>query len=142
MSRDCPPIVFLSHVSSDRWVAKQLQLRMQERGAEVFLDETDVEHGDDIEEAIIDALDRSTEIVALLTPAALQSHYIWLELGHFWAARKRIVALLYGLDQKGLSTSERIPIFLKKIKVLALDEVERYMNELEARVKAAGGGDG
>jgi hypothetical protein len=47
--------VFISHASIDTWVARQLASHIEQCGADSFLDETDIKHGDDFEDRILDA---------------------------------------------------------------------------------------
>ncbi len=47
---------------------------------------------------------------------------------------KRIVAVLYGLEPKEISTDERIPALLEKIHLLPIDDIELYSVQLQNRV--------
>jgi hypothetical protein len=49
------PKVFISHASTDAWVARQLESHVRACGADTFLDCEHIEHGDDFEEEIIAA---------------------------------------------------------------------------------------
>jgi hypothetical protein len=60
--------VFISHSSIDTWVARQLARYIEDAGAVTFLDEADIEYGDDFEERILEALRTSQELLVLLTP--------------------------------------------------------------------------
>jgi TIR domain len=130
--------VFISHASADAWVARQLKARIEACGAETFLDETDIEHGDDFEEEILRAADSCTELVVLLTPWSTMRPYIWMEIGLFWGANKRIVVILYGLSQQDLVKDQRLPIALKRLDVVELNHVESYIDQLARRAKSAG----
>ncbi len=59
--------VFISHSSVDTWVARQIARAVEERGATYFLDEADMEYGDDFEEKILAAVRASQELLVLLT---------------------------------------------------------------------------
>ena len=48
-----PRLVFISHSSQDTWVARQIAREVSLCGATPFLDEADVEVGDDFEEGIL-----------------------------------------------------------------------------------------
>lgn len=67
---DVIPRVFISHSSKDTWVAKQIAQHISECGASSFLDEADIDHGDDFEERILHAAHGSQELLVLLTPWA------------------------------------------------------------------------
>jgi hypothetical protein len=132
---DRTPYVFISYDSSDRWVAQQIEAHVRGCGAETFLDHSDIRHGEDIDTTIVEAVSRATEIVVLLTPSALHRPSIWMELGHFWAAGKRMIGLLYRLDPEAVATDERMPIFLKRVRLLALDEIDAYLEDLRQCVR-------
>ena len=64
-------LVFISHSSKDTWVAKQIAREVAIRGATPFLDEANVEVGEDFEESILSFLEQAHELLVLLTPWAL-----------------------------------------------------------------------
>jgi hypothetical protein len=78
------PQVFISHSSMDTWIAKQIATLIGQCGATCFLDEADVQIGDDFEDKIREAANASGELLVLLTPWAIERPYIWLEMGVFW----------------------------------------------------------
>ena len=128
------PRVFISHSSKDTWVAKQLAAHIHDCGADTFLYESDIDHGDDFEEEILKAEETSTELLVLLTPWALERIYIWLEIGFFRRGGKRIVGVLHGLSAKDIATDERIAVLLKKIDLVELNSVDSYFQQLRRRI--------
>ena len=60
--------VFISHASSDLWIARQIAKEVAGCGAETFLDEGDISHDDDFDEEILRAEGQCTELLVLLTP--------------------------------------------------------------------------
>lgn len=68
--------VFISHSSIDTWVARQLSRHVADCGAITFLDEADIEYGDDFEERILAAARASEELLVLLTPWSIKRPYI------------------------------------------------------------------
>ena len=128
------PKVFISHSSSDTWVARQIALNIEQCGAGTFLDAAHIEHGDDFEDRILQAAAECLELVVLFTPWSLDRPYVWLEIGAFWAAGKRMVGVLHGVDHKALSTEERIPIALKKLDLVQLNGIDSYFTQLGQRV--------
>ena len=107
------PRVFLSHASSDTWVARQLETHIRRCGADTFLDSEHIQHGDDFEAKIIDAAADCTELLVLFTPTARDRKYVWLEIGMFLGAKKRVVAALYGVREDEIATDELMPVALK-----------------------------
>lgn len=127
--------VFISHSSIDTWVAKKIALEIESCGAKTFLDEVDIDYGDDFEDEILQAARNSDELLVLMTPWATKRPYIWLEIGVFWGAGKRIVGILHGITAKELSAQEEIPILLKRIDLLDINKLDSYFRQLKDRVK-------
>jgi hypothetical protein len=128
-------MVFVSHSARDTWVARQIARAIAECGAEPFLDEANIESGEDFEEEILAFLEKADELVVLVTPWALERPYIWAELGAAWGRRIPIVVLLQGMTPAELQARPRIPIFLKKRNLLDLNAIDLYLAELRKRVR-------
>ena len=126
-------LIFISHSRKDTWVAKQVAREIIACGASAFLDEADVEVGDDFEERILEFFEKANELLVLLTPWALDRPYVWAELGAAWARRIPIVGVLQGLSAAELQSRESIPIFLKKRDLIDINDVDRYFAELATR---------
>jgi hypothetical protein len=129
------PRIFISHASSDSWVARQLEAHIRKRGAETFLDCEHIEHGDDFEDKIIDAVGDCTELLVLFTPTARDRKYVWLEIGMFLGARKRIVAALYGVRKEDIASDQLTPVALKRIDSVDLNEIDSYLSQVQRRVE-------
>ena len=63
-----PYQVFLSHATTDKWLAKVLCEKIEATGAITFRDDRDIQGGDDIPEEIRRQIKLSKEIVVFLTP--------------------------------------------------------------------------
>jgi len=127
--------VFISHSSRDTWVARQLASIIRDFGATTFLDEADIEYGDDFEDKILEAVRGSTELLVLLTPWALARPYIWLEIGAIWGMGRRVVGVLYGLSASELVTQDGTPALLKRIDLVELNRVDGYLDQLKSRIE-------
>jgi hypothetical protein len=136
------PRVFISHASTDSWVARQIAARAKSCGATTFLDCEHIEHGDDFEEKIIAASEDCTELLVLFTPTARDRKYVWMEIGMFLGARKRIVGVLYGVKREEISSDPMTPVALKRIDSVDLNDIDSYFSELAGRVYACGGSNG
>lgn len=132
-------LVFVSHSGVDTWVARQIAREIAACGASTFLDEADIDVGDDFDEDIVNALERAQEMVVLLTPWAIDSLYVWAEIGAAWGQRKRIAGLLQGVSVEDLHSRPRVPILLKRRDLLPLNEIEVYLRQLRGRVRAVDG---
>lgn len=129
------PKVFISHASPDLWVATQLESHTCSCGADTFLDSHQIEHGDDFEEIIIKEAEDSTELLVLFTPIASERKYVWLEIGMFLGARKRVVAALYGVSKAEIAKDQFTPVALKKIDAVDLNDIKSYFDQLKGRVE-------
>jgi hypothetical protein len=129
-------LVFISHSGKDTWVAKQIAREVSLRGATPFLDEANVEVGEDFEESILTFLEQAHELLVLLTPWALDRPYVWAEIGAAWGRRIPIVGILHGMTSTELQSRPGVPIFLKKRDLLDINDIEVYFGQLRARVNA------
>lgn len=127
--------VFISHSSRDTWVARQIARYIEACGASAFLDEADVDYGDDFEERILAAARLSQELLVLLTPWSITRPYIWLEIGAVWGLGRRIIGVLHGLLPSDLVTQEGTPALLKRIDLVELNQIDGYFEQLARRVQ-------
>jgi hypothetical protein len=135
-------LVFISHSGKDTWVAKQIAREVSMRGATPFLDEANIEVGEDFEESILSFLEQAHELLVLLTPWALDRPYVWAEIGAAWGRRIPIVGILHGMTSTELQSRPGVPIFLKKRDLLDINDIEVYFEQLSARVNEAANDDG
>lgn len=129
--------VFVSHASTDTWLAERIAERIAEAGAETFLDEHHIALGEDFEEKILGALADSDELLALLTPWALKRPYVGAEIGAAWGQRMLIVGVLHGLTPDELKKEQTAAALLKSRNLCTLNEIEDYFEELAERVERA-----
>lgn len=104
-------------------------------GAECFLDSSAIETGDEFDEELKQALHASAELLVLLTPAALERPYVWIEIGIAWSQGKRIVGILHGMTTSELAAREDTPAFLKGVHMCDIDALEGYLDELQRRIE-------
>ncbi|HEX8227903.1 MAG TPA: toll/interleukin-1 receptor domain-containing protein [Chloroflexia bacterium] len=127
-------VVFISHAGMDAWVAKKIADEVIACGAVPFLDESDIDIGEDFEEYILGALANAKELVVLLTPWSLKRPYVWAEIGAAWGRRIPIVGILHGLTAADLQADTSVPVILKRRNLISLNEVDEYLMELKGRV--------
>jgi hypothetical protein len=128
-------VVFISHSSRDAWVARQIEKELKARGAEPFLDAGAIEIGDEVDEKLKSGLNEAAELLVLLTPAALERPYVWIEIGAAWSQGKRIVGILYGVTTQELAEREGTPAFLKGVKLQDINDLDEYLEELGRRLR-------
>ena len=125
--------VFISHSGTDTWVARQISHACIRSGANTFLDEAEITVGADFETVILDALDKASELLVLLTPWALERRYVWLEIGAAWNRRIPIIGVLYGMSAAEFQTTAGIPVLLKQRNLIDINSIDRYFEELKTR---------
>jgi hypothetical protein len=130
-----PYRVFISHASHDKWAAGQIAKEVMAVGATCFLDSSAIETGDEFDEELKQALHDAAELLILLTPAALQRPYVWIELGIAWSQGKRIIGILHGMTTSDLAAHDGAPAFVKGILLRDINELDTYLEELRKRVE-------
>ena len=106
-----------------------MERQIRELGALTFLDCEHLEPGDDFEEKIIENAQECSEILVLCTPVASERKYVWMEIGMFLGARKRVIAVLYGGTRDAIYTDHRMPVALKRVLFVELNDVQTYLGK-------------
>jgi hypothetical protein len=128
-----PRLVFVSHSSTDMWVARQIAGAIKKCGAEPFLDEAQIDVGAEFEDDIRTFLNKADELVVLLTPWALKRPYIWAEIGIGWGRKIPIVVLLHGITPSEFQNQPEVPVLLKKRDLVELNKIDTYLEQLKQR---------
>ncbi len=126
--------VFISHASTDRWVAGQIAKELEAVGVDNYLDSQVVETGDQLEAELRTALHDADELLVLLTPAALERPYVWLEIGAAWSQGKRIIGILHGMTTSELASRDGTPAFLTGIVLRDINDLDEYLVEVRQRL--------
>jgi TIR domain len=123
-------LVFVSHATADKWLAKTLCEKIEETGAKTFRDDRDISGGDDIPDAIRQNIVRANELVVLLTPESVDRPWVLLEVGAAWGRRQhsRIVAVLCHVQV------DTIPDMIASKKAVPINQFDEYLRELRERV--------
>jgi len=127
-------LVFVSHATADKWIAKTLCEKVEATGAKTFRDDRDINGGDDIPEVIRRQIVRSDEMIVLLTPESVDRPWVHLEVGAAWGRRQkaRIIAVLCHVEV------DTIPSIIRSKKAVPINELDQYLEELERRVERHG----
>lgn len=121
--------VFISHSSLDQWIARMIARDLEVRGIVTFLDEKDIETGESIDDSIQEHLRTCDEVLMLLSPAALESHWVLVEIGGAKALNKRLIPILVHVGPNEL------PQPIAKGLARDLNDVEKYFDEVEQRAR-------
>ncbi|MGI8439591.1 MAG: TIR domain-containing protein [Thermoleophilaceae bacterium] len=117
-----------------RPTAKLVQGHHGQYGPTGFADSQVVETGDQLEAELKTALHDADELLVLLTPAALERPYVWIEIGAAWSQGKRIIGILHGMTTSELAGRDGTPAFLTGIVLRDINELEEYLGELRQRL--------
>ncbi len=123
--------VFISHSSRDKWVARRISQDLNAIGVETFLDEKDIETGASIDEMIGGHLKDCDDCLILLSPTALNSHWVLVEIGGAKALGKRLVPVLLHIG------TNEMPAPISKLLARDINDIEKYYDEVRQRL--AGG---
>jgi hypothetical protein len=93
-----------------------------------FRDDRDISGGDSIPDSVRDGIERSDEIVVLLSPESVTRQWVLIEIGMALAFRKRIVPLMFHIP------AEQIPGMIDKTRGFSLEEFDDYLNDLKRRI--------
>jgi TIR domain len=120
-------LVFISHSSSDRWIAEVIAEKIGSIGASCWLDEKDLEGGEVIVDRIINGIDLCDEALVLISPQSVQSQWVAFEIGGVRAQHKRVTPILNNVRPDDMAP-------MKDIKGIDLNKFDRFLNQLEKRV--------
>jgi hypothetical protein len=130
-------LVFISHSSKDRWIARQMVALIERKarlhGVKAFLDERDIRGGDSIPESILAMLRDCQEFVILLSPQSLPRQWVLIELGAALGLRKRVVPIMCNVELG------QIPDIIRLTKAYELNQFDDYLNELTRRAQGVQG---
>jgi hypothetical protein len=126
--------IFISHSSYDKWVAEQISRLLTAEAHETFLDEKDIKTGDSIDTSIYRNLKDCDQLLLLVTPASLKSHWVSMELGGAQALDKHVVPITLHVG------SNELPPFLANRRCRDINEFDKYLHELKVVVAATKGG--
>lgn len=135
MSEKRTYLVFISHSSKDRWIAKQMAAIIERKGkrygVHTFLDEVDLEGGDRIPETIRSYLRACEEFLILLSPHSVTRQWVLVELGGAWTLGKRIMAIVDKVAPADM------PDIIEQTKAYELNDFDRFVAELVRRARGA-----
>lgn len=131
--------VFFSHGSGDSHIVKKyLKPEVEQSGADVFLDEIDLEYGEDFRNRILNEIRECDELLVLLTPTSVNRPWVFTEIGAALVRDKPVIAVRYGPTNHELQERGVLSI-LGNIVLLEMDDFDDYVEQLAARVN--GGAD-
>jgi hypothetical protein len=123
--------VHLSYARADRQLAEEIARMLDARGLSVYADLTDARAGDDLATGYPRAVAESELLIALVTPAAVASHWFGRELTYALQRRVPVLPVISGSPR----LRESLPEPLHSVEgVLLSDAREESLRRLVARV--------
>jgi len=119
--------IFISHSSQDRWIASVMAEKIRAVGAEVWLDEKDLEGGDVLVERIIQGIDVCAEAIILISPDSTTSQWVVFEAGVLRGSRKRVTPVLNRVSSEAIAP-------LKDVKAIELNQFDDFLGQLKKRI--------
>ena len=119
--------VFISHSSRDKWIAERMAEKIEEAGADYWLDARDLPGGGDIQEEIYQAIQECQELVILFSPNSLDSPWICFEVGVAYPLQKHLTPILNNVKYND------VPL-VQRAKAIELNDFNQYLAELKNRI--------
>jgi TIR domain len=126
-------LVFISHSTKDRWIARQIAKLLEEGGSrfgvKAFLDERDIGFGDSISETIRKNIEGCSEFLVLLSKNSINRPWVLIEISAAWGHSKRIVGVIDKV------TPEEMPDIMLPYRAVDLNNLDEYIKQLLDRAK-------
>jgi TIR domain-containing protein len=123
-------LVFISHSTKDRWIARQIARLLEAAGdIKTFLDERDIKVGDSIPESIRTSIQQCDEFLVLLTRNSINRPWVLIEISAAWGQGKRIIAVIDKVPP------EEMPEIMLPYKAVDLNDLEEYIKQVVERAK-------
>lgn len=119
--------VFVSHATPDKWIAVTFCEKLEAIGVATFRDDRDLNGGDDIPDAIRQAILDADELLVLLTPESVNRRWVLMEIGAAWVRNMRILGVRCHVE------FDVIPDMLKSKKVYSINDFDRLLDEVHRR---------
>jgi len=125
---------FISYSHIDKKFVNSIIKYLTENGIEYFIDEKDIEWGEDVTEEVCKAIAKTTHLIVVISPASLKSNWVAYEVG---MAEGKGIKVLPFLTHPSLE----LPIYLRKLKyITSIDSFEKYLknvtrNELPVKIR-------
>jgi len=123
-------VVFISHSSSNAWIAHQIAKEITALGARPWLDKKDLAGGDVILEEIMRGIRACNEAIVLVSSKSAKSQWVVLEIGAVSVLQKRVTPILNNVSPEALAP-------MKGIKAIDLNDFDDFLVQLKARMTQA-----
>lgn len=122
--------VFISHSSTDKKFVRTLKDCLNENGIQTFLDEDQLDLGDNLMAKLENALDDTSHLVIILSPASINSKWVKYELkkaieNHKTGVTQKIIPIKYRECQVPTELNDLLHHDLTSEVVIPIDETDK-----------------
>lgn len=125
------PRVFISHASDDKKIAEEFTTMFTKKNIKSFDANLDILSGENWEEKLLEEINKSDELLLILSPNSIKSNWVMIEVGAAWTLGKPITpATLY-------VKLESVPEPIKKFQVVPIEATlarEKLVEDIANRV--------
>ena len=132
--------IFLSHGSSDRWIATAIKDRIVKAGCSCFLDADDILPRDNFLTEIIKEVGACDELLVLFTPSSAQRFWVTFEMSCFRFTGKPIIGVYSGMSNTEANVIPSVEALLPENTLLDINDLETYFRSLHPGSGSANGG--
>jgi len=125
-----PYVVFISHGSTDLWIAQVIAQKISLHGIKPWLDEIDMEGGNVVVDDIIRGIDSCHEAVILVSPSTVGSQWVLFEIGAVRGQHKRVTPVLNNVNYDAIKP-------MRDVKAINLNDFEKFLTQLKKRVHSS-----
>jgi hypothetical protein len=122
-----PYVVFISHGSTDLWIAQVIAQKISVPGIKPWLDEIDMEGGNVVVDDIIRGIDSCHEAIILVSPSTVASQWVVFEIGAVRGQHKRVTPVLNNVHYDAIKP-------MSDVKAINLNEFDKFLKQLKRRV--------
>ena len=116
--------IFISHSHKDKELVRDIARRLRTAGLEAIIDIDDLPTSEDWKKHLLMRLRNADAVMVLVTPAALESPWLVVEVGMADGFDKVIVPVTVGVDL------QRLPAPWQSYQAVPFDELDRAIKEL------------
>ncbi len=119
--------VFISHSSSEKWIARQMSKEIEALGVETWLDEKDIKGGDIWPDKIMKGIDACNEGVVLVSAKSAKSWWVAYEIGALGGQHKTVTPILNDVSAKAMGS-------MRNVQAIDLNEFDKFLEQLKKRL--------
>lgn len=120
--------VFISHSTTDLFIAKVMAEKIKAAGAQVWLDVQNLEGGAPLKAQIIEGMRTCKEAIVLVSPKSVESAWVTYETGLAEGRRLRVTPILINVAY------DANPV-LKDLKAIDINSFDEYLEQLKRRIR-------